>query len=869
MPIEAPNLDDRDFQQLLDEARRVISQRCPEWTDLSPGDPGMALVEAFAYLTEAMIYRLNRLPEKAYVEFLRLIGVRLQPPAAASASLRFRLAQAQSQPLEIPRGLRVSCERAGSEEVPVFTTTEPATIPAGQLEVSALARHCEQVDAELIGLGSGLPGLELRVARPPIIAPTGDELDLVVGVELPAAASEAGDAVVQCDGSAYRIWREVDSFSNLGDQRFVYTSDRLAGTLRFAPAARLRTAAGEVPGQARALAEVPPANARIRVWYRRGGGALGNVSAGTLTVLKDSTPGLQVSNPEPATGGCAAETLDNALIRGPHELHSLHRAVTARDYELVAIRSSGAVARARAFTQAALWRHAPPGTVEVLLVPMVPQEQRADGRVAAAALAAHATEQARRQIHHTLERRKPLGTACLVSWARYKTVQVRGEVVVQREEDPGAVRQRVMRRLWQKISPLPGGSDQQGWPFGQSLTAWDIYKIISAEPGVSAVGKLRLVVDEVPDAAVRALCADAFQPDTWYAGSGDAVFRSLNDARGWEAVGRFDGESVVRVVAFPRESGSGDHWAGLVAVVCELAGGDQGASRIHISRDCGETWEAGLQTTFLVEGLAWLERGGVPLLLLATAKGLYEMTLEAGAVPHQVMVDAAQPELGFYAVAVSADVWGGTSVAVAARGDGGVYLSSDGGQPNTFKAIGLRDELVRVLAVHHVGAQRYLWAGVAAVGSAPGKGCFRWLLTGAEENPEGWRAYHAGWEAGGCRALAFHGRQVYAGSLRLGVLRLDSGASAPAWETPDINCQLPLRDRQSLQPIDALAADARGQWLLAAGAKGIYRSSDRGERYQHCSGGEFTEAVTLPPTWLFCSGEHRLEVVSEDEKQPD
>lgn len=65
MTIELPDLDDRTFMQLVEEARRHITRTCPEWTDLSPHDPGMTLVEAFAHLTEVMIYRLNRLPDKA------------------------------------------------------------------------------------------------------------------------------------------------------------------------------------------------------------------------------------------------------------------------------------------------------------------------------------------------------------------------------------------------------------------------------------------------------------------------------------------------------------------------------------------------------------------------------------------------------------------------------------------------------------------------------------------------------------------------------------------------------------------------------------------------------------------------------------
>lgn len=868
MSLRPPNLDDRRFDQLVDEARRRIAQHCPEWTDLSPGDPGMTLLEAFAYLTETMIYRLNRLPEKAYVEFLRLIGVRLQPPAAAASVLHFRLSRPQNHPVEIARGTRVTTGRGDGAEPPVFTTVETVTIATGETEVEVLARHCELIDAERVGTGTGAPGLVVNVARAPIIAPTGDGLDLVVGVETDAEALEASAPAVQHEGKAYRIWREVENFSNLGANRFVYVSDRLAGTITFAPAARMRSVEGVLQETAVALAEVPPVDCEIRVWYRRGGGTGGNVTANLLTTLKDPIPGMEVTNPKPATGGTAAETLENALIRGPQELHSLHRAVTARDFELVAIRSSGGVERATAFTKATLWVHAPPGTVEVLLVPHIPEEQRGEGRITADVLEAQGTEVAREQIQQALDRRKPLGTTCLVNWARYKTVQVKAEVIVHREEDPAAVKQRVLQRLWQTISPLSTPPDISGWPFGQALTAWDIYKIISGEPGVNSVAKVRMVVDEVPDTNVKALCADGFQPRTWYAASGDTVFRSMDDAQGWEAIGRFPGEQVVRVLAFPREASTHARQAGLVAVAGELTGGGAG-SRIHISRDCGETWAAGLQTTFLVEDLAWLERDGVPLLLLATEKGLYELAAQAGADPHQVLVDTANPSLGFYALAVSADVWGGTSVAVAARGDRGVYLSSKGGQPGTFTAIGLENELVRVLAIQHFGAQRYLWAGVAAVGKDPGKGCFRWLLTGTDENPEGWRAYHTDWDAGGCRALAFQGSMVLAGSLRFGVLRLDIAEREPKWEAPDIKCKLPLRDRNSLQPVDVVATDSSGERLLAAGVEGVYRSGDQGKSYVHVSNSEFPEMVTLPETWLFCSGEHEINVVSEDEKQRD
>ena len=67
MPLPSPNLDDRSFEQLLDEARMLITRSDSGWTDLSKGDPGVVLLEVFAHLNSLMLFRLNRVPEKVHV----------------------------------------------------------------------------------------------------------------------------------------------------------------------------------------------------------------------------------------------------------------------------------------------------------------------------------------------------------------------------------------------------------------------------------------------------------------------------------------------------------------------------------------------------------------------------------------------------------------------------------------------------------------------------------------------------------------------------------------------------------------------------------------------------------------------------------
>jgi hypothetical protein len=864
MSLPTPNLDDRTFHQLLEEARNRIVRASPEWTDLSPHDPGMVLLEVFAHLTETMLYRLNRLPEKAYVEFLRLIGVRLQPPSAASVRLRFSLARPSERPVEIPRGTGVTtASRADSGSEPVvFLTAEAVRIPVGGTEAEVLAWHAEQVDAELVGHGTGQPGLSVSVRRPPIVAPTGDGHDLVVGVEAEPDELDGRVPARKHGEKTFRIWREVESFANLLPDDPAYMVDRMTGTLTFAPAARVPGPGGVLTAEPRALAAVPRVGRAICVWYLRGGGLTGNVVAGALDTLKVALPGVKVTNPEPAVGGRAAETVENALVRGPQELHSLGRAITAQDYERLALRSSGAVVRAKAFTEAQLWAHALPGAVEVLLVPWLPPEVqgRSGEGVTESALRRHETEEARVRIQDALEERRPLGTTCRAEWARCKEIWVEARVVAHRAEDLEALKRRSLERLYLTLNPLPTKLQPQGWRFGQALRASHVYDILLSEPGVSYVDRVRLWVKEVPR-EVRTLAEDTFQPRTFYAGGGESLFRTVTNADGWEKVGDFPGEQVEIVEAHPQR-------AGLVAVAARVAGEPQ-RSRLHLSLDSGETWERTTHTLDHVEDLAWMMREGGPVLLLATRVGLFELAVQPGATPLQVLVEPADQDLGFFAVAASQDARGGVSVAVAGMGMRGVYLSSTGGRSGSFRSIGLRNQDVRVLEVQHDGPRSFLWAGLAALsGADPGKGCLSWELLGSADPPEGWRAYDKGWEGGSCLALAFDGAMAYAATHRAGVLWLDASRREATWSRPGVDSGLPLRERERLfQPVQALALAPGGGLLLSGGPAGVHRQREPGGQFESCSAQEFTEKVTLPPTWLLCSGAHKVEVVSVDEAE--
>jgi hypothetical protein len=94
MSLALPNLDDRRWVDLVEEGRSLIPFYSTEWTDHNVHDPGITLIELFAWLAEMDIFQLDRIPERNLRAFLSLIGVRPNPPAAALAVTRFAFRQA-------------------------------------------------------------------------------------------------------------------------------------------------------------------------------------------------------------------------------------------------------------------------------------------------------------------------------------------------------------------------------------------------------------------------------------------------------------------------------------------------------------------------------------------------------------------------------------------------------------------------------------------------------------------------------------------------------------------------------------------------------------------------------------------------------
>jgi predicted phage baseplate assembly protein len=333
------------------------------------------------------------------------------------------------------------------------------------LEVAALgatveAEHSSKAASETLGRSDGSPGQEFQVNFPPVLPRRG------------------GETVVVSDPAGRVEWTEVADFSASGATDPHFAWDSASGIVRFGP--RVRYPDGSVRQHGR----IPRDGAEITVKeYRYGGGALGNVGARTLTVLRSAVPYISGSvNLRPAVGGVDAETVNEAKTRGPLTLRTGQRAVTAGDFERLTLESSIEVARARCLPAVT-----GQGPVRMLVVPQVRTDLRThqlDDFAITAPLMRRITEQ--------LDAHRIVGTAVEVGTPYYQGVSVAALVHAPAGRPLALVRQRAVNELTRYIHPLLGGADGAGWLFDADLNAAAIAQLLESVEGVDRVDEVQL-----------------------------------------------------------------------------------------------------------------------------------------------------------------------------------------------------------------------------------------------------------------------------------------------------------------------------------------------------------------------------------------
>jgi len=122
MPIRPPSLDDRRFDDLVDDLIARIPAHTPEWTNPRLGDPGRTLIELFAWLGDALLYRANLIPERQRLVFLQLLGMGLKPALPARGIVGLAFAQ------EKELGAHILAPFGRIKATPAFETLAEITV---------------------------------------------------------------------------------------------------------------------------------------------------------------------------------------------------------------------------------------------------------------------------------------------------------------------------------------------------------------------------------------------------------------------------------------------------------------------------------------------------------------------------------------------------------------------------------------------------------------------------------------------------------------------------------------------------------------------------------------------------------------------
>ncbi len=355
-------------------------------------------------------------------------------------------------------------EAGGAYQIIVRTARASFTAPPRLVSIcpnAVLARHAHATEVHQDTLAwLPLPGNVLRLDR---IAEGQPVLDKACVLWL--RESKAG----------WRQWWPVSSLHACGPAQRGFVIDREHAQLRFGDGLN-----GRLP----VLATDGAPNMRLRLLL--GGGSGGAVGATSGETNWQGAGGVRASNLTESLGGLDAETLEQARQRCGAQLRVATRAITRADFESIALGTPG-VALRRA--HAAIGRHprhpcvAVPGAVTVYIVPDAPREDLDSDLVESAFVPAPMPDSGvMAAVDARLQRARLVTTELFVSAPRYRAVRLRaflrGDV-----DDPSALRSTVRERLQRFLDPLEGGTDGDGWPFGEPVRASVMLREVQAAVG--------------------------------------------------------------------------------------------------------------------------------------------------------------------------------------------------------------------------------------------------------------------------------------------------------------------------------------------------------------------------------------------------
>ncbi len=352
------------------------------------------------------------------------------------------------------------------------------------------AHHHTTIAEEILGSSDGSPLQHYKFLHGPVLEGELIEVrekqrpkdDFIA--DLGPDAVRLVDAEQQQSQECWVRWKRVDSFFESTAESRHYTLDFLTGTVAFGDGRR-----GKCPPEGR--------NNIVVRYYQVGGGATGNVNANTVTSLVRALSYIDaVANPLPASGGSDRESVEEAKSRAPYTIKSRDRAVTAEDFEMLALRASTSLARAKSVPD-----RSNRGQVTLVLIP------KAETRIDDLTRRLLPSNEILRYIKRYLDDRRLVGTVVNVVKPRYKDLSIKVTLLRRTVGSSDRLRREIELKLRRFLHPLVGGKDGKGWEFGRPVLKSDLIHHIEEIPGVDGVDALE-IRDELKDVAVEHVRVD-------------------------------------------------------------------------------------------------------------------------------------------------------------------------------------------------------------------------------------------------------------------------------------------------------------------------------------------------------------------------
>lgn len=288
------------------------------------------------------------------------------------------------------------------------------------------------------------------------------------------------EVIRDSEGEIMRVWvryAEVAHFLHSGPDDRHYRIDRATGKLYFGDGL-----AGRKPPR-----DIGDA---VRVTYASGGGARGNVPAGAIVSMLETVAFVEgVTNRWPASGGCDAGTVEEAIVRGPKRFAHLGRAVTAEDFEWLAREAHPNVARVKCLPNVNAKLEEQPGAVTVVVLPRSGVGDGAHFQEMKRDIEARLLKQAAAHIAFP-------GNIQVIEPARIE-IGIVANVWVRSLEDIVPVEKEILRKLEMFLDPITGNADGRGWSIGQHVHPSMFFALLKSVGPVVHIPRLSIDVVKV------------------------------------------------------------------------------------------------------------------------------------------------------------------------------------------------------------------------------------------------------------------------------------------------------------------------------------------------------------------------------------